>query len=139
MWFQLGWSFEETLSAFGCEIHAYDPTDGGKTQNISFNLHNHNISTKDDPNSGMFKLTTLLTKNHHLNMKISVLSLNLYGAEMEILPAILDDGGLENVDHLVVNFYAKPGKRAILNQTFQTLYTNIYFPTCRFGKYEEIV
>ena len=62
---------------------------------------------------GKFKLKTLLAKNNHLHVRLSVMSFTIYGTEMELLPALLDDRGLENVDHLVVNFYVKPGKHVL--------------------------
>ena len=90
-------------------MHAYDPTDEGKTTGTPFHLHNHNISNVDDPEAGKFRLKSLLDKNGHRNKKISVLSLNLYGAEFKVLRALLKDDGLKNVDHLTVTFHVKKG------------------------------
>ena len=54
-------------------------------------------------------------KNFHFlePKKKSLVPHKYNGTEMELLPALLDDRGLENVDHLVVNFYVKPGKHVL--------------------------
>ena len=57
----------------------------------------------------MFQLKTLLKTNHHINKTVSVLSLNIFGAEHDVLPAILNEGGLENVVQLTVSVYHTSG------------------------------
>ena len=70
----------------------------------------------------MFQLKTLLKTNHHNDKTVSVLSLNIFGAEHDVLPAILNEGGLENVVQLTVSVYYTSGKSRILHKAHPTLF-----------------
>ena len=98
----------------GCEVHAYGT--GGNYERfeakVAFSLHSdHRLSAHDNEKSGNFTLRTLMSMNNHLpaDTKVTVLKIDLEGDEMEILPVAIQQGALENVEQLALEFHLTNG------------------------------
>ena len=85
-------------------MHAYDPTvDLSKTE-INFNFHKIGVSHVDDK-EGYKTLGSLIEANGHKGRHITLVKMDVEGAELKGLKVWLEEGALDNVHQLAMEYH----------------------------------
>ena len=124
------WTFESTVSALGeqslilgiksctkmmhffylkgCEVHAYDPTVDLSESKIPFKFYKvgvGHVDTKRDRTLG-----NLIKANGHQKRHITMIKMDVEGAERKGLKAWLDEGALDNVHQFALEYHLHDSK-----------------------------
>ena len=103
--------FDSNVSNYhniGCEVHAYDPTVDLSTRKIPFHFHKVGVSHKSNQRDKT--LGELLKENGHLNRHITMVKMDVEGAEREGLDAWLEEGALDNVHQVALEYHLMDSK-----------------------------
>ena len=91
----------------GCEVHAYDPTVDLSNKKINFNFYKigvSHINSKRDK-----KLSDLMKANGHNNKHITMIKMDIEGGELLGLDAWLEEGSLDNVHQIALEYHLYGG------------------------------
>ena len=91
----------------GCEVHAYDPTVELSNKKINFNFYQigvSHINSKRDK-----KLSDLMKANGHNNKHITMIKMDIEGGELLGLNAWLEEGSLDNVHQIALEYHLYGG------------------------------
>ena len=92
----------------GCEVHAYDPTVDLSNEKIDFHFHKTGLSHKDTLRDRT--LGRIIHDNGHKSRRITMIKMDVEGAERLGIDVWLNEGALENVQQFALEYHLTNGK-----------------------------
>ncbi|GAB1603512.1 hypothetical protein Ahia01_000632500, partial [Argonauta hians] len=101
-------------STYGCEVHSFDPFVTKKQVPHADKLNFHSIGIKDTSNTvngrKFMTLADTLKSLNHSKRKLDILKMDIEGDEYISLRKAMEDGELDSVKQIMVEFHVYPSK-----------------------------
>jgi len=98
------YAFETTMASLGCEVHAFDHT--VNISGVNFNFSKIGISNVKTNQSNLETLGALIRKNGHTERDITMVKMDVEGAELTGIDTWLDEGAFKNVHQFALEYHA---------------------------------
>ena len=90
------------MSNLGCEVYAFDPTVNLPAE-VNFKFEKLGVADHDQ--GSYMTLGSILKKNKHEDRKITVLKMDVEGAENKGIPVWINEGSMRNVHQFALEYH----------------------------------
>lgn len=98
------WTFEDLMISMGCKVFGFDPT-VDHNPSMKFEFSKVGLADTTKPDKSYMTFEDILKIKNHTRQKISLLKVDIEGAELTGLPQALESKAMDNVDQLALEYH----------------------------------